>query len=99
MDRSNVLTLVSETYNADNYGIQQVTTTSRTVFCDVSSVSLAEWSEGGRIGLNPSLRFSLFSYDYADEELCIFNGVQYHIYRTYFGLNDTIELYAEKRMG
>jgi len=99
MDRSNVLTLISETYMPDSMGVQRPTETSRNVFCDVQSVSLTEWSEGGRAGLNPEYRFTMFVFDYNDEKICEFNGQRYSIYRTYLTRNDSIELYAERREG
>lgn len=99
MDRSNVLTLIGETFTQDINGVFSSEETTATVFCDVSSVSLNEWTEGGRIGLNPEKRFTVFAYDYHGEEICEFDGVRYSIYRTYFGRDDTIELYAERRIG
>lgn len=99
MDRSDVLTLVSKTYTTDAFGVQRVSETTREVFCDVSNVTRTEWSEGGRLGLNPELRFTMFFYDYAGEDTCIYNGVRYSIYRTYRGQDDTIELYLERRLG
>lgn len=99
MDRSNVLTLISQTFSQDDNGVTTATETPITVFCDVTSVSLSEWSEGGRIGLNPEYRFRVFLYDYHGEEVCEFNGVRYSIYRTYITRNDIIELYAERREG
>lgn len=99
MDRSDVLTLIATTYQADGYGVQKATETRRNVFCNVSSVTRTEWFEGGRNGLNPELRFTMFFYDYAGEELCEFNGVRYSIYRTYRAQDDSIELYVERRQG
>lgn len=99
MDRSNVLTLIAQTYTADEYGRLIPSETTRDVFCDVDSVNLNEWSEGGRLGLNPEYRFTMFAYDYQGEEVAEFNSVRYSIYRTYHGRNDTIELYAERRTG
>lgn len=99
MDRSNVLTLIRETYTPDAMGVQRPTETTRTVFCDVSSVSLTEWTEGGRIGLNPEYRFTMFRYDYEGETVAEFDGVRYAIYRTYITRDDSIELYAERRQG
>ena len=99
MDRSNVLTLIKTVYVADELGVQKSTETARTIFCDVSSVTLNEWTEGGRIGLNPELRFTVFLYDYDEETICEYNGKRYAIYRTYIGRDDTIELYAERRQG
>lgn len=99
MDRSNVLTLISQTYEADQNGIMQTTEVTHDVFCDVSSVSMNEWTEGGRIGLNPEKRFTMFMFDYNHEEICEFEGVRYSIYRTYYSQNDMVELYAERRDG
>lgn len=99
MDRSNILTLIAQAYTPDEYGRQIPTETTRDVYCDVSSVSLSEWSEGGRNGLNPEYRFTMFEPDYQGEEICQFKGRRYMIYRTYHAKNDTIELYAERREG
>lgn len=99
MDRSDVLTLIGKTYRSDAFGIQKATETRRNVYCNVSSVTRAEWSEGGRLGLNPELRFTMFFYDYAGEDLCEYNGIRYSIYRTYRAQDDSIELYAERKQG
>lgn len=99
MDRSDVLTLISEVYTTDENGVQKATEKEKDVFCNVSSVTRAEWSEGGRLGLNPEYRFTMFAYDYAGEELCEYNGKRYTIYRTYRAQDDTVELYAERRSG
>ena len=99
MDRSNVLTLIKSTYEADEMGVQRPTETSRNVFCDVSSVTLNEWTEGGRIGLNPEYRFTMFSPDYDGETVCVFGGKRYAVYRTYLTRDDSIELYVERREG
>lgn len=99
MDRSNVCYLVEETHTQDEYGVQQVTQTERQVFCNVSSVTQREWFEGGRIGLNPEYRMTMFAYDYAGEQLLKFNGIIYSIYRTYITDNDEIELYVQRKQG
>lgn len=99
MDRSDVLTLISQTYTQDENGVQRASESVRDVFCNVSSVTRAEWTDGGRLGLNPELRFIVFAYDYAGEELCEYNGVRYTIYRTYRAQDDSIELYVERRSG
>lgn len=99
MDRSDVIELIAETYTSDEYGVQIAQETKREVFCAVSSVSLSEWSEGGRIGLNPEYRMTMFEPDYEGEEVLEYNGVRYSVYRTYHGRNDTIDLYVERRQG
>ena len=99
MDRSSVITLITETWAEDAYGVQQPTETSTTVCCDVSSVTGTEVAEFGRNGINPELRFTMFRYDYNGERIVEYNGDRYSVYRTYFARNDSIELYCEKRGG
>ncbi len=99
MDRSNLLTLIRESFVSDSMGVQRPTETERTVYCDVRSVSYSEWFEGGRNGLNPEYQFTMFRYDYDGEKICEFNGQRYSIYRTYITRDDSIELYAERREG
>lgn len=99
MDRSAEITLVAVTKQQDDYGVWQETQTTRTVFCQVDSVTRAEFFEGGRNGLNPELRFTLFFGDYEGERTVIYDGNAYGIYRTFHGRTDTIELYAERKGG
>ena len=97
--RSDVANLIGITYTLDDYGVYQPTETSRKVYVGVDSVTGAEWFEGGRNGLNPQYRFTMFQYDYQGEKVIEFNGVKYAIYRTYIRNNDLIELYAELKKG
>lgn len=99
MDRTAVAYLIAETYEKDQYGILQPTETKRKIYCNVSSVTMSEWFEGGRNGLNPELRLTMFSGDYNGEKLIEYNGIEYTIYRTYVTRNDSIELYVERRGG
>lgn len=99
MDRSNVVYLVNETYTQDAYGITQTQTTERKVYCQIDSVTRNEWYEGGRSGLNPEYRMTMFRYDYKGEKVLKFNDIYYTIYRTYIARNDEIELYVERREG
>lgn len=91
--------LVTETFAPNVYGVYEKTEVRRKVFCDVSSVTQTEWFEGGRNGLNPEYRLTMFVGDYEGEQVCELNGVRYTIYRTYITKNDLIELYVEKRKG
>lgn len=99
MDRSDQITLVTETWTEDQYGVLQPTETEKTVFCDVTSVTGTEVAEFGRNGINPEYRFTMFRYDYNGERIVEYNGDRYSVYRTYIARNDTIELYAERRGG
>lgn len=99
MDRSTPITLIETTYEPDEYEVMHEVETRHDVFSNVSSVTLMEWTEGGRIGLNPEFRMTMFAYDYHGEHILEFNGVRYSIYRTYRTRDDMIELYVEERKG
>lgn len=99
MNKSNVAYLVADSYEQNDYGVQEKTQSKRKVYVGVSSVTGQEWFEGGRNGLNPQYRFTMFLYDYEGEDVIEFEGVAYTIYRTYVRNQDEIELYVEKRKG
>lgn len=99
MDRSDIVTLVGSTTTQDEFGVWRETKTTRDVFCNVDSVTRAEFFEGGRNGLNPEYRITMFFADYEDEKTVVYRGKPYGVYRTYQGKNDTIELYVEKKGG
>ena len=94
-----VINLIGQTRERDDYGRWIATKTSRQIFCSVQSISMTEFFEGGRNGLNPAYRFLVFHGDYQGEELCEFEGETYAIYRTFRRDPDTIELYVERKGG
>lgn len=99
MNKSDVAYLVSESYSQNDYGVIEKTTQKRKIFCNVTSVNSQEWFEGGRNGLNPQYRFTVYSFEYLGESVVEYRGVFYSIYRTFILGVDEIELYAEKRQG
>ena len=99
MDRSNVITLVATTRTQDDYGRWVAEETKRDVFCQVDSVARSEFFDAGRNGLNPEFRFRVFFGDYNGEQLVIYDGKYYSVYRTFHGKTDEIELYVERKGG
>ena len=99
MDRSDVITLVSVTQTQDAYGVWRETQVKRDVFCQVDSVTRSEFFEGGRNGLNPEFRMTMFFGDYNGERDVIYKGKAYSVYRTFHGRTDTLELYVERKGG
>lgn len=99
MDRSDVITLIGTTETQDVYGVWREEHTQRDIFCQVDSVTASEFFEGGRNGLNPELRFTVFFGDYSGETALIYNNQPYAIYRTYRTKTDRLELYAERKGG
>lgn len=99
MDRSTVLTLVGIAYTQDAIGQQVPREIPREVFCSLSSVSASEWFDGGKAGLNPEYRATMFAPDYEGEQIAQLDGERYGIYRTYLGRDETIELYLTRKAG
>lgn len=99
MDRSETIKLISTVKTQDNRGVWQVTEQAREVFCNVQSVTASEFFEGGRNGLNPEYRFTLFYGDYEGETVLEYNAKRYGVYRVYKARTDVIELYAERKGG
>lgn len=97
MDRSDVITLVAEMQTQNDVGVWTSSQQTRDVFCQVESVTRAEFFDGGRNGLNPDLKFVVFFGDYQGEKTLIYNGKVYGIYRTFRGKTDRLELYAERK--
>ena len=69
MDKSDVITLIKSTREQDEYGRWIQKTTSREVYCQIDSITQMEFFEGGRNGLNPEFRITMFLYDYKDETI------------------------------
>lgn len=99
MDRSNVIKLIGTTKEQDDLGVWRETTTERTVFCNVQSVTRAEFFDAGRNGLNPQFVFTMFYADYCNEPMVEYNGEVYAVYRTYLRRDDTLEVYVERKGG
>lgn len=99
MDKSNVINLIGATLTQDDLGIWKKTPSSKTVYCQVDSITQNEFYNAGRNGLNPAFKFTMFSGDYNDESVVEYQEKQYAVYRTYLRRDDNIELYVERKGG
>ena len=80
--------------------VVEKTRSKKTVFASISSVSQTEFFSGGRIGLTPSLKATIYGFEYNNEPIVKWNGKCYSVYRTYaVNGSDMIELYLEERGG
>lgn len=95
---TDVITLVTQTITTDKYGNEVATETEKTVFCEVDSISQTEFYAAATTELNPEYKFTIFFGDYEGEEVVVFNGARYSVYRTY-RTGDNLELYAERKIG
>ena len=99
MDRSTVIELIGVNRVQDARGVWRSEETSKEVFVQVDSVTQSEFFEGGRNGLNPEFKFTMFYGDYNNEPIVKYNGNTYSVYRTYLRRNDMLELYVERKGG
>lgn len=99
MVRADVVILLEEDPKAHGV-LDDPILTSRTVYCEVKSVSQTEAYQARATGLNPEFRLVLsHSFEYKGEKLCMFRGIQYNIIRTYVNESDGIELTVQRVEG
>ena len=98
MSKSTAIDLIHVTTEQDADGVLHQVENSHHVYAKVDSVTSAEFFEGGRNGLNPSLRFLVFTGDYHGEQIVRHAGMRYGVYRTYVR-GDTTEVYVERKGG
>lgn len=99
MNANSICKLIAKDYVKNEFGVYNYQETSNTVYCSKSNVSADEFFEGGRNGLNPSLRITLYSFEYNKEQIVEIDNVKYSVYRTYQIDDDHIELYLELKKG
>ncbi|MBQ1970725.1 MAG: phage head closure protein [Paludibacteraceae bacterium] len=92
------LTLVTQEITIDEYGVETVKESETTVLCEVYSITQSEFFAAANTELNPEYRFTVFFGDYNSEEVVIFHGQRYAVYRTYRS-GDYMELYVERKIG
>ena len=101
-----VIKLVTTTYTYDEAGNTVETSTSRTVYCDVYSVTRSEYYAAAQVDLHPEYLFRLTHYkDYQNEKTLIYkdwlgNERTYNIIRAYrLPDSDALELTTAERVG
>ena len=99
MNMQDVITLRSVSVEVDDYGVPQETTSEKTIFARVESVSAAEFFNAGQNGLKPDYRFLVNAWEYSDEPEAVFQDKVYSVYRTYRRSLDLMELYVERKAG
>ena len=93
------VTLCVQSKTLDSIGQEIVSASAtQTIQCTVKSIGRSEFISARQIGYNPEIETDVFSASYSGEPLAIYNGKQYHIYRTYQS-GDTTELYLGTKIG
>lgn len=98
---NDVIVLVSEEKTVDEYGDTVVTTTERTVFAQLKSISQSEFYQAQAAGLKPEIKFVLSDFlEYKNEKIVKytpFSGEEeiYTVLRTYRA-NNELELVCKR---
>lgn len=98
MDKFAIISLVKNVITLDEIGRPISTATPREVMANINSISAAEFFRAGENGLRAELMFSLWSYEYDEEEEVIYNGKTYSVYRTFVNKDGKTELYCQKKV-
>lgn len=100
---SDEIGLLAVTYTYDDIGQSIATETSKTVYCDLQSVSGNESSLAGQRGIHAEARAVMCKEDYSGEDRVrvgndtILNPGTYTVYRTYYN-DKTVELYLTEKV-
>lgn len=99
MKRYGSCKLISEEFTEDDIGQKVAEETAKECFCEIGSVSRAEWFSAGQNGFKPEMVLTIFDADYNGEKICEVDEERYGIYRTYRPDFTHIELYLQKKAG
>lgn len=94
-----VCALISKIMTTDELGYPIATEAEYETFCQVGSVTRAEFFNAGKAGLVPEYVFTVNAVEYDGQTEVEYEGKRYTIYRTYRTDEDMMELYAEYRSG
>lgn len=90
---NDILTLVKESFDTNEYGDSVTIENTREVFCKVKSVGMKEKYQAQAVGLLPEVVFELPDYyEYDNERKVRYDGEGYRVIRTYKKENNEIEL-------
>lgn len=83
----------------DDIGNQIPVPIETTVLCDVGSIGRTEFYNAALTDIRPEIVFVVHGYEYNGEKKVIFEGVRYHVIRTYSNGFEEIELTCERAAG
>ncbi len=97
---NNEITLVTEFYEVDDYGIDRIYKTEEvTVFAEKKSISQNEFYTARSHGFKTELLFLIHAFEYSNQTKIIFEERKYSVVRLFERKDDVIELYCEEKVG
>lgn len=94
-----LIQLVQQTTTKGADGQTRSTEVLVDVLARLSSAGRSEFFSGRQAGFTPELVFEVAVSEYSGEELLVYNGTRYRIYRTYESDPNTLELHVERKAG
>lgn len=92
---NNEVTLISKTYEFDEFYNQVPYESRRKILCSENTVTRYEFYIASEQGLNPSLSLFIHPYEYNNEDELEYNGNRYSIIRTFQKDFENLELVCE----
>lgn len=101
MNNEAILTLISKVNSSEINSIGELINTenARNVFCIKKSVRQSEFFQAQANGFKVEIVLEMNSFEYENEEICLFEGEKFKIYRAFPIKNERIELYLTTVVG
>lgn len=80
------------TYNENGYRIGE-TENSRMLFCNEKSVTTAEYFSAQNADIDMKCILEIYDFEYEGESTVEYNGIRYHVERTYKSKHGLLELH------
>ena len=93
------LTLIQQTRTTDDIGQPSLSESTKSLICEVYSVSREEYAQGRQAGLDPAYVFVISRFGYSGERVVEFRGERLVVTRTYERDENTVELHVERSVG
>lgn len=97
--RDTTIALIREVHSKNDFGVPLTTEFSREVFCELKSVSRADFYSAGQAGLALDHVFVTDPINYNGERIVEYLGDRYEVTRTYEASIDSLEIYAGHKVG
>ncbi|WPC09812.1 phage head closure protein [Globicatella sp. PHS-GS-PNBC-21-1553] len=99
MNWNHIVTLLSISITADEYGNQIEESTATNVLCKKKSITRQEFYQASVTDYKPALILIVHTFEYSGQEYIEFGGVRYRVIRTFESSFEETELVCEVIMG
>ena len=97
--RDTTIALIREVHSKNDFGVDLTTEFNREIFCELKSVSRADFYSAGQAGLALDHVFVTDPINYNGERIVEYLGDRYEVTRTYEASIDSPEIYVGHKVG